>query len=78
MRDRSGIKCLWFAHPLRHEPFLTRCGHEAIMGLATVMGLCSHSGPLSVERVIGIVDDNVLTVMMGSLQVLCSAARSGS
>jgi hypothetical protein len=77
MRDRIGIECLWFAHPLGHESLLTGRGHEAIMGLAAMMGLCPYRGPLSVERMIGVVDEHVLTVMMGSMQVLCSAARSG-
>jgi hypothetical protein len=71
MRDGGGLERLRFAHPLGHEPLLTGLGHEAIMGLAAMIGLCIYRGPLAVKGVIGIVNDNVLTVMMGSIQVLC-------
>jgi len=77
MSDGGGIERLRFAHPLGHEPLLTRRGHEAIMGLTDVVGLCNHRGPLSVQWVIGIVNDNVLTVMMGSMQFRCLVGQNG-
>ena len=64
------------AHPARHKPLLTRIGHESIMGYAIVVLLRIHHAPLAVQRVIRIVNNNVTALMMGSMQVLCSAEPS--
>jgi hypothetical protein len=78
MGDRGRIERMWFAHPLWHEPLLTGIGHEPIVSYPVVVVLRTYSGPLSVQRVIRVVNDNVFTPMMGSMQVLRSAEPSTS
>jgi hypothetical protein len=72
MRDGGGIERLRFAHPLGHEPLLTGIGHEPIMGYAGVVLLRTHHGPLPVQRMVRIVNDNVIALVMGSMQILRS------
>ena len=76
MGDRGRIEGLGLAHPLRHESLLTGIGHESIMSYAVVLLLCAHHGTLPMERVVRIVNDNVPTLMMGSMQFLRSAEPS--
>jgi hypothetical protein len=76
MPDRRGIEGLWLTHPLRHQPLRTGIGHEPVMGRAAEVLLGTHRGALAVQRVIGIVNDDVLPLMMGSMQILCLAVPS--
>jgi hypothetical protein len=76
MADRGWIEGLGLAHPLRHESLLTGIGHESIMSYAIMLLLRTHHGTLPMEWVIRIVNDNVFTVMMGSMQFLRSAEPS--
>jgi hypothetical protein len=70
MGDRGRIEGLGLAHPLRHESHLTGIGHESIMSYAVVLLLRTHHGTLPMERVVRIVNDDVTTLMMGSIQIL--------
>jgi hypothetical protein len=76
MRDRRRIEGVLLTHPLGDKSLLTRISHEPIMWLSIGVLLRTHPGPLTVQRVIGIENDDVSTLVMGSMQILCSAARS--
>jgi hypothetical protein len=64
-----------FTHPLGHQPLLTGLGHEPIVDHAVLVLLRPNGSSLPVQRVIGVVDDNIVALMMGSMQVLRSEAR---
>ena len=64
------------AHPLGDKALLTRISHEPIMRLSNGVLLRTHSGPLTMQRVIGIENDYLTTVVMGSMQILRLAARN--
>ena len=42
------------------------------MDRAAAILLGTHRGPLSMQRVVGIVNDHVLPLMMGRMQILCA------
>src|SRR5262249_39186027 len=73
MANRSGIEPVRFTHPLGHQPLLTGLGHEPIVDHAVVVLLRQNGSALPVQRVVGVVDDNVVALMMGSMQGLRSA-----
>jgi hypothetical protein len=75
--DWCGIEGLRLTHPSRHQPLLTGIGHDPVMGRAAAMLLGAYGDLLSVQRVIGVMNDDVLPLMMGSMQILCSAVPSG-
>lgn len=63
------------AHPLRDKSLPTGISHEPIMWLSIGVLLRTHPGPLTMQRVIGIENDYLTTVVMGSMQLLCLADR---
>jgi hypothetical protein len=71
--SRRGVEGLRFTHPVRHEPLATGFRHDPVVSRALVLLPRKHDHPLTMQRVIWIPDNNLLAVMMGSMQ--CS--RSG-
>jgi hypothetical protein len=76
--NRGRVERVWLAHPLRYEPLLTRFSYDPVVGPTLVLLPRRHDHPLSMQRMIGILNNNhFLDVMMGSMKCRRSAALSG-
>ena len=69
----QGVEGMRFAHPPRHKPLATGFGHDPVVSSALVLLPRGHHHPLAVQRVIRIFNDNLLDVMMGSMECRRSA-----
>jgi hypothetical protein len=75
MSNRRRIERMRLAHPLWNESLPTRLGYESIVWRALGILLRTDSSLLAVQRVKGIKDSDISTLLMGSMQDLCSAGR---
>ena len=71
-----GIEGVWLAHPPRHEPLSTGIRDDAVVSRALVLLPRGDDHPLAVQRVIRILNNNLLDVMMGSMECRRSAGRN--
>ena len=78
MSNRRRIERMRLAHPLRNESLLTRIGYESIVRRAFGILLRTDRSPQAVQWVKGIKDSDISTLLMGSMQNLCSAVRPRS
>lgn len=62
-----GVEGVRLAHPPRHEPLPTRFCQDPVVSRALVLLPSRHDHPLAVQRVIRILNNNLLDVMMGSM-----------
>ena len=76
MMGWRGVEGMRLAHPPRHEPLATGFGHDPVVSSALVLLPRGHHHPLAVQRVIRILNDNLLDVMMGSMEFRRSGDRS--
>jgi hypothetical protein len=71
-----GVEGVRLAHPLRHEPLPTRFCQDPVVSRALVLLPRRDDHPLAVQRVIRILNNNLLDVMMGSMGCRRSGDRS--
>jgi hypothetical protein len=71
-----GVEGEWLAHPPRHEALPTGFRHDSVVSGALVLLPRRYDHPLAVQRVIRILNNNLLDVMMGSMECRRSAARA--
>jgi hypothetical protein len=69
-----GIEGLRFTHPLRHEPLPTGFRHDPVVSRAVVLLPRRHDHPLTMQRVISILNYDFLDVVMGSMECPRSVA----
>ena len=74
MIGSCGVEGVWLAHPPRHETLPTRSCQDPEVSRALVLLSRRHDHPLAVQRVIRILNNNLLDVMMGSMGCRRSAA----
>ena len=71
-----GVEGVWLAHPPRHETLPTRFCQDPVVSRALVLLLRRYDHPLAIQRVIRILNNNLLDVMMGSMDCRRSGAQS--
>ena len=74
MLGGRGVESVRLTHPLRYEPLAAGFGHDPEVVRSLVLLPRGHDHPLAMQRVIRILNDNVLDMMMGSMQCRRSAA----
>ena len=68
MFDRRRLECMRITHPLWHEAALTTLSQHAVMQNALHLHTAIGNSALTSERMIWIVDDDLLAfLMMGSM-----------
>lgn len=78
MLDGRRIESLPFTHPLRDVTTVTVLGHNAIMRNAMDLLLSIGKDDLTVQGMVGVVNDDLITLMIGSMAALRSADPSKS
>jgi hypothetical protein len=73
-----GVEGVWLAHPPRHEPLPTGFRHDPVVSRALVLLPCGDDHPLAVQRVIRIYNNNLLDVMVGTMECRRTAAPRSS
>jgi hypothetical protein len=67
---------MWLTHPLGHEPLPTGFHHYPVVSRPLVLRARRDDYPLTMQRMIRILNNNLLDVMMGSVECRRSAARN--
>ena len=71
-----GVEGVRLAHPPRHETLPTRFCQDPVVSRALVLLLRRYDHPLAVQRVVRIINNNLLDVMMGSMGCRRSEGRN--
>ena len=64
---------MWIAHPSRDKPLLGALGHKPMMNNVVNLFLSADDSSLAMQRVVGVVDDDRVHMMMGSMLITPSA-----
>jgi hypothetical protein len=71
-----GVEGVRLAHPPRHETLPTRFCQDPVVSRALVLLPRRYDHPLAVQRVVRIINNNLLDVMMGSMGCRRSEGRN--